>query len=239
MPKSYQCFKTGTVPLLEGKLEGEAWDLASWTDEFVDIEGDKKPLPRFKTRVKMLWDDEYFYVGAWMQEPHIWATLTEHDSVIFQDNDFEVFIDPDGDANRYFEFEINAFNTTWDLYLEKPYRDGGSADNSWEIPGMKHAVWLEGTVNDPSDEDEWWSVTLAFPWSAFAENGGMACPPRTGDVWRVNFSRVQWVLDVIDGKYVKRPGLKEDNWVWSPQGVIDMHQPEEWGFVEFLDSNPS
>jgi hypothetical protein len=44
---------------------------------------------------------------------------------------------------------------------------------------------------------------------------------------------VEWQVDVIDGKYVKKPGLREDNWVWTPQWVIDMHQPQMWGYVQF------
>lgn len=232
-PRRYECRRSQNLLVIDGCLDKEAWSIAAWTDEFVDIEGDLKPKPRYRTRAKMLWDESYFYVCAQMEEPHVWATLTEHDSVIFQDNDFEVFIDPDGDAERYFEFEINALNTTWDLYLPKAYRDGGSADNSWETDVLT-AVQIHGTLNDPSDIDQGWSVEIAFPWQCFAENAGMPCPPRPGDIWRVNFSRVEWLVDIIDGKYVKRAGLPEDNWVWSPQGVIDMHQPEQWGYVEFV-----
>ena len=88
----------------------------------------------------MLWDDTYLYVGALLEEPHVWGTLTKHDSVIFKDNDFEIFIDPDGDNHEYYEIEINALNTEWDLFLTKPYRDGGPAINEWEIPGLKTAV---------------------------------------------------------------------------------------------------
>ena len=231
MPLSYTCRHIHSEPEIDGNLEKAAWSIADWTSDFVDIEGDLKPKPQFRTRAKMLWDEKYFYVGAELEEPHLWATLTEHDSVIFQDNDFEVFIDPDGDAARYFEFEINAFNTTWDLFLAKAYRDGGSADNSWESYA-RTAVELRGTLNDPSDFDQGWSVEIAFPWECFTK-GGMPVPPRPGDVWRVNFSRVQWHLDIVEGHYQKRPGLPEDNWVWSPQGVIDMHQPEHWGYVEF------
>lgn len=232
LPKSYQCQRSPNSIDINGDIGKPDWDIAFWTDDFVDIEGELKPLPRFRTRAKMLWDDQFFYIAAEMEEPHVWATLTEHDSVIFQDNDFEVFIDPDGDAARYFEFEINALNTTWDLYLPKAYRDQGSADNSWETYA-KSAVRVQGTLNNPTDVDQGWTVEIAFPWECFAENAGMPCPPRPGDVWRVNFSRVQWVTDIVDGKYVKREGLKEDNWVWSPQGVVDMHQPEQWGYVEF------
>jgi hypothetical protein len=231
-PKAYLCLRAHHPFQIDGDLAKADWQLATWTDDFVDIEGELKPLPRLRTRAKMLWDDHYFYVAAEMEEPHVWATLTEHDSVIFQDNDFEVFIDPDGDSARYFEFEVNALNTTWDLFLPKAYRDGGSADNSWET-NAKSAVRVLGTLNDPSDVDESWTVEIAFPWTCFAENAGMPCPPRSGDVWRVNFSRVQWTTDVLEGRYVKRPDKSEDNWVWSPQGVIDMHHPEQWGFVEF------
>lgn len=230
-PKHYEC-RYGTPELL-GDISHPAWASADWTDDFVDIEGDLKPRPPFRTRAKMLWDEQCFYVAAELEEPHLWATLTEHDSVIFQDHDFEVFIDPDGDTLRYFEFEVNALGTTWDLYLAKPYRDSGSADNSWES-NARVAVSLRGTLNDPRDTDEGWSVEIAFPWECFAENAGMPCPPNPNDTWRVNFSRVNWHLDIVEGRYVKRPNTPEENWVWSPQGVIDMHQPEQWGFVHFV-----
>ena len=29
------------------------------------------------------------------------------------------------------------------------------------------------------------------------------------------------------------PNLPEDNWVWSPQGAINMHLPERWGRLRF------
>jgi len=62
-----------------------------------------------------------------------------------------------------------------------------------------------------------------------------------GDKWRINFSRVEWTYDVVDGKYVKRTdpktgkSLPENNWVWSPQGLVNMHFPEMWGFLLFSD----
>lgn len=253
-PKGYVCYQ-GT-PVLSGKMDDSAWANAPWTDVFVDIEGDVRPAPTWETRVKMLWDEEYFYVGAKLTEPHIWATLTEHDSVIFHDNDFEVFIDPDADNHQYYEYEINALGTDWDLRLVKPYRDGGPALNEWEIPGLKRAVHVEGTLNDPNDEDSWWGVEIAFPWSVLQEfntrkRGSGSRPPvplplehyrgfapDPGDQWRVNFSRVEWDVVVEGGKYVKVPGRPEHNWVWSPQYAIDMHRPELWGYVQFSHMPP-
>jgi hypothetical protein len=238
LPKGYVCYRAEESITIDGKLDERSWQAAPWTEAFVDIEGDLKPLPRFRTRAKMLWDDQHFYVAAHLEEPHVWGTLTEHDSVIFQDNDFEIFIDPDGDNHEYYEIEINALNTVWDLFLKKPYRDGGPAVNEWEIPGLQTAVHVEGTLNNPTDQDQFWSVEFAIPWKALAEFAHRPAPPRDGDQWRVNFSRVQWHHQVMDGKYLKVPKTPEDNWVWSPQGFIDMHRPEHWGYVQFSTARP-
>lgn len=231
-PKHYVCNRASSRIRIDGKLDDAAWKRAPWTDWFVDIKGGSMPKPRFRTRMKMLWDDEYLYVGANLEEPDVWATLTQHDSVIFHDNDFEVFLNPTGDTRNYFEFEINALNTGWDLFLPKPYNKGGKADNSWEIPGLLTAVAIEGTLNHPGGRDRGWSVELAFPWEAFRERSGKG-RPEPGTEWRMNFSRVEWQVRVSEGKYEKVPGLREDNWVWSPQGVVNMHVPERWGFVRF------
>jgi hypothetical protein len=231
-PERYTCPRAASVLKIDGRLDDAAWRTAPWTAVFVDIEGAAKPRPRFQTRAKMLWDDRYFYIGAELEEPHVWATLTEHDSVIFHDNDFEVFLNPSGDGRNYFEFEINALNTGWDLFLPKPYREGGKADNSWEIPGLQTAVAIDGTINHPGDVDRGWSVEIAIPWTAFASRAPVK-RPAPGDEWRVNFSRVEWQTEVHDGHYGKTPGKKEDNWVWSPQGLINMHVPDRWGYVRF------
>jgi hypothetical protein len=232
MPRQYSCPRVSGAVEVDGRLDDPAWRKAAWTADFVDIEGRAKPRPYFRTRAKMLWDDQFFYVGALMEEPHVWATLTAHDSVIFRDNDFEVFLNPSGDGLNYFEFEINALNTGWDLFLPRPYKKKGRADNAWEIPGLKTAVHVDGTLNDPRDRDRGWSVEIAFPWAAYASRAPVR-RPAPGESWRVNFSRVEWRVEVRDGRYVKLPGLRENNWVWSPQGVVDMHVPERWGFVRF------
>jgi hypothetical protein len=238
LPRGYVAYRATAPLVIDGRLDEAVWQPAPWTDTFIDIEGDAKPRPRLATRARMLWDDTYFYIGADLVEPHLWATLTEHDSVIFHDNDFEVFIDPNGDNHEYYELEINALGTTWDLLLPKPYKDDGKALNGWEIAGLKSAVHLDGTLNDPRDTDRGWSVELALPWKALGELARRPSPPRDGDQWRVNFSRVQWELDVAGGRYQKRPKVPEFNWVWSPQHVIDMHRPERWGYVQFSTAAP-
>ena len=238
-PKGYACGRAKVPIVVDGKLDDAAWRLAPWTDDFVDIEGSAKPLPRYRTRAKMTWDANYFYIAAELMEPHVQGTFTKHDSYIFhEDNDFEVFIDPDGDNHEYSELEINARNTVWDLLLEKPYRDGGPAIDAWEVPGLKTATHVVGTLNQPADRDESWTVEFAIPWKGFADRAHRPCPPVDGDRWRVNFSRVEWDFLIEGNAYQKPPDKPETNWVWSPQGVIDMHRPELWGDVLFSDASP-
>ncbi len=231
----YVAYRALGLLQIDGKLDEPSWQRAEWTEDFVDIEGARRPVPRFVTRAKMLWDDDYFYVAADLAEPQVWATLTERDATIYRDNDFEVFIDPDGDTHLYYEFEINAHGTEWDLLLAKPYRDGGPYLNAWDIGGLQTAVKVWGSINDPSDVDQGWSVEMAFPWKVLKEAWSQRSQPIAGQVWRVNFSRVQWEVEVEDGAYVKVEGRSADNWVWSPQGLVNMHFPEQWGFVQFAD----
>lgn len=239
VPRTYVAARRSAAITIDGRLDDPAWARAPWTEAFTDIEGDVRPAPRHLTRAKMLWDAEHWYIAAELEEPHLWATLRERDAVIYHDNDFELFADPDGDTHRYFELEINAFGTVWDLFLTKPYRDGGEAINAWDIAGLRSAVWLDGTINDARDRDRAWTVELAIPWAAFSDSGRTRVPPREGEVWRVNFSRVQWDLDVEGHGYRKRinpstgKARPEYNWVWSPQGAINMHMPELWGRVRF------
>ncbi len=241
-PEIYVARKASPAPQVDGDLDDPGWRAADWTSDFVDIRGDAHPAPRYRTRARMAWDDEYFYVGAELEEPHVWGSLTERDAVIYYDNDFEVFVDPDADTHLYYELEVNALNTVWDLMLIKPYRDGGPAIDAWDIAGLETAVAVRGTLNDPEDEDTGWTVEIAIPWNVLAEAAGRPAPPEPGDRWRVNFSRVQWRSEVEDGQYVKQldpesgEPLDEDNWVWSPQGRIAMHYPEMWGIVEFVDA---
>ncbi|OGD20070.1 MAG: carbohydrate-binding family 9-like protein [Candidatus Aminicenantes bacterium RBG_16_63_16] len=242
-PPHYVCYRTPAPLIMDGRLDEPAWKKAAWTEDFADIEGSLKPPPRFRTRAKLLWDSSYLYIGAELAEPDVWATLTARDSIIFQDNDFEVFIDTRGDTHTYYELELNALGTEWDLLLVRPYRDGGPAIHAWDIRGLKTRVLADGTLNNPADKDKGWTVEIALPLEILKEAADGKKPPAPGDRWRLNFSRVEYRVDVRDGRYekVKDPQtgqpLPEDNWTWAPQGVINIHYPEMWGYLQFSGRN--
>ena len=237
--RHYTCYRAEGPILADGLLNEPSWSMADWSDYFIDITGDPKLKPPLRTRVKMLWDDDCLYVAAELCEPDVWATIRQRDAVIFQDNDFEIFLDPDGNGLNYYEIEINAFGTIWDLLLTKPYRDHGTPVNSWDLKGLKSGVRINGSINDPSKTDSSWVVEMALPLAELMQGKNPGKKPADGVQWRINFSRVEWKTKVSGTSYEKLNDslsgnlLPEQNWVWSPMKVISMHLPERWGRLEF------
>ena len=221
-PRSYICYRTDGKLKIDGKLDESSWQKAPSTEEYEDISGAGFATPKYKTTSKMLWDDDYLYVGAILEEPNIVANLTQRDTIIYYDNDFEVFIDPDNDGHNYFEIEVNAKNVLFDLMLDKPYRVGGDFFLQWDCPGIQSAIYIDGTLNNPKDTDKMWSVEMAIPRQALTLSFNNLL--KAGNTWRINFSRVEWL---------KKP---EENWVWNATGRIDMHMPDRWGYLHFSDN---
>ena len=253
-PVIYVCRRAKGKFTPDGNINKPFWEDIPFTDDFVDISGKDFPKPRFRTRVKMCRDDENLYIAALLEGNEIWANITKRDSVMYYDNDFEVFIDPSSSTHNYMELEMNALNTQWDLMLTHPYRDGGRSVSCWDIKGVETFVHINGKLNDPSADNKSWSVEIKLPFAPLMETYSKEenppelercyparTAPKAGEFWRMNFSRVQWNVDTADGKYVKRTEngkpLPEDNWVWAPTGLIDIHCPDFWGFVFFADGD--
>ena len=126
----------------------------------------------------------------------------------------------------------------------------------WDDPGVKTAAKAVGCeVNDGSGTCKGWTLEIAFPLAAISLNNTNALPVKAGQKWRINFSRVEWKAHIEgsvtkhDRHYVlgdkagdgscdwpcpsgcaQNPG---DNWLWAPLGIVDVHQPERWGYLQF------
>lgn len=237
-PQHYVCQRSVGILTIDGKLDEQAWQKATPITHFVDISGEDFPAPRYPTEARMLWDDNYLYVAATLSDPHVWADLTERDAVVYYNNDFEVFIDPDGDAQNYFEIEVNALANVFDLSIARPYRapHGTFVQFQWNCPGLQVATRVDGTLNDASDTDKGWTVEMAIPRKALANDFGNVL--EAGKTLRLGFSRVEWKYETdSNGKYSRKRDesgkyLPEDNWTWGATGQIAMHMPERWGYVQ-------
>jgi len=258
-PPYYVTYKAegGTIKV-DGDLSEPAWQEVAWTTPNMDICGPNncsRGAPRFSTRQKVRWDDKFLYIAAELEEPQVWANNTQHDSVIFADNDYEVFISPDGTSHYYKEYEMNARNANWDLCLNKAYRDGGSENSSRVFPGsgfdelgagLHSATQVVGCQLNKPGPCRQWTAEVAMPLSAIVYNTTAQAPPTAGEYWRINFSRVEWKVKAVGDGYTLDgsckwpcPGGSDDNpgdnWVWAPTGAINVHMPEYWGYLQFAE----
>jgi hypothetical protein len=240
-PKSYTLYRATSPLNIDGKLEEKSWQDAPWTAYFVDIEGELKPSPAYKTRVKMLWDANYLYVAAEMEEPHLWANPQPEKDIIFRDNVFKIFIDPDNNVHDDFEIQINPQNKMLFLIMNKPYRDSGTPVTGWSPIGYKSGVKLLGTINNSEDKDEGWIAEIAIPLSALKYD---PLNSKQNTNLRINFLRTNFDFNVNDGVYSKAldnsgKALPPHYSCFTPQGIINMHYPERWAYTVFSDKAPS
>lgn len=150
----YTCLRVRRPPAVDGRLQDAAWRKAPRSPRFVDMVTGR---PGFlDTRAAALWDDECLYISFWIDEPSIEAHLTRRDSLIFQENDVEVFIDG-GDC--YYEFEINALGTIYEVFFiwQDAYRRGGRFDLPEFDLHSGQALSFGGNY-DRSGDSFWWGT---------------------------------------------------------------------------------
>lgn len=238
-PESYSSVLAKKAIVIDGDINDEAWKEQDWTSDFVNINGRQEEGATQRTRTKIAWDSKCLYIAAELEEAHIWAKNGKRDTDIFHENCFEVFIDISGDGHNYFEFQINANAVATDIYLPRPYRNYKRTDLGWDLHDTLYAVKVYGTVNDPSDIDEKWTVEIAFPWALFEEAIGDSILLGEVKQIRANFARVQWELDIKKGNYhrIEKGAKKHPSYyTWTPQGRVNLHQPETWGYLCLSES---
>lgn len=108
----YTAHRTEQAIEVDGRLDEEEWKSAPRSPRFRDLIRGTDAI--HDTRAAVLWDDEYLYIGFWIEEPFVRAKFTERDQPIYQDNDVEVFI---AGSDAYYEFEINAHGTIYEGFF--------------------------------------------------------------------------------------------------------------------------
>lgn len=201
------------------KIEGSIGLAAlPWVTSFADIRGTEFGTST-TVSARLGWSDHALHVQAQIADRHHWANQTVHDSDVFEDNCFELFLDPDCDGHNYLEWEVNSLGTTLDLRMDRPYIFGGTRDDSWEVPGLKLDVQSDGHGS--------WQFTAVFPWA------DLGVKPEPGDVWLANLMRVEHPT-LGDG--VIDPSGETRYWVAQPTGVVDIHRPAQWATLHFVDT---
>lgn len=213
------------VPKLSGpvKIDGElneaVWSRAAVLSPFQKNDGSG---PGSEATVVRLWyDDQALYLAWTCTDSEIQATFTARDSKFWEEEVAEFFITPQ-DLTRYFELQWNPLGGVFDAIITNELDAQGlskkfTGDWNYTARGMKSAVKLRGTPNNPADRDELWQVEVVVP---FADLGVPA--PRAKDVWRGNFYR-----------FNRATGKPPELLSWSPTRLPGFHQPSRFGFLEF------
>ena len=121
----YSCHRTPHKIEVDGRLDKPAWREAPKSHCFVDL---VSGVPGFlDTRMASLWDDENLYVAFWVDEPNVRARLAKRDSLVWTENDVEIFI---GGEDCYYEFQINALGTIYEVFYigQDVLKKGGRFD---------------------------------------------------------------------------------------------------------------
>jgi len=180
--------------------------------------------PISKTEAGLLWSRSYLYVCFKAYDKDVFARNTERDSVTCRDDVLEVFFKPLAQKDTYYNFEINALNTVYDAC--NPRQGAGGHDRwcMWDCKGLKSAVYIKGTINDPTDVDEYWMLQVGVPFSEL-DLGGKVCP-ESGDQWRFHLSRYDYSV------YLPGDGTELSS--SAKLTKVDFHYIDDWGTLEFV-----
>ena len=215
----YHCHRATTAIVIDGRLNDPAWRAAEIATRFTDLFQKQRPVTQ-QTRVRLLWDEEYLYAAFSAVDNNAWATKMERDAPLWEEEVVELYLDPDGDARDYLEYEVNPLGALIDLLI--PYA-GAQAEwqkcARWNCAGIQAAARVFGQVADRTQRDHGWAAELAVPLSALPPQQGV--PPRPGVVWRAQFFRID--------RPVGEPDPRCSSWNDTPL----FHLPERFGQVVF------
>lgn len=224
--REYIVKKTATSPVIDGNLDEQAWQNAVLTESFVIYQ--TGAATQLNTQCKLLWDDNYLYIGFICEDPDVWATLENRDDHLWNGEVVEILCDPDDDELDYFEVQVNPLGTLLDLFLDKAYYAGGTADLGLTFDSLKAGIWVEGTLNNPDDTDILWQCEVALP---FAEIAFMApslhFPPINGEYWRILLTRYD---------YERGGDQTVEVSSWNQTDSRGFHVPSKFGKIIFSDS---
>jgi hypothetical protein len=141
--KEIECRRATGKITLDGKLDEADWKNAALVPEFSTGGGPA----RSKTRAKLLWDDEYIYLAAEMDDVDLYGDVKKRNGMTWSNDVIELFLKPSETSTIYYEFQVNPLNTPLELLFPSRGAGGFNRFASVKRLGMQSAVKLDGTLN--------------------------------------------------------------------------------------------
>ena len=124
-----------TPPVLDGKTDDPAWQNAQVIDQFLQYEPKNGIETRFKTEVRVTYDDKYIYILGRMYDPapdSIVSLLSRRD-VRTASEQLKVVIDSYHDRRTGFEFCVNPAGVKRDYYVYDDNNEDPTWDGVWDV----------------------------------------------------------------------------------------------------------
>jgi hypothetical protein len=189
---AFECRWTDAPIKITGKGTDPAWKNAQTIDNFY-VPWLEKPRPaKTKTKAKLLWDREYIYFFADMEDADLYADIKEHNGMLWYNDVFELFFKPSDDKPGYYEFQVNAAGAVLDLFMPRRGAGGYERFKNETKFHVDAKVNLCGTLNNWTDKDDGWSVEGKIPWTDFVKTGGR---PERGEKWKFALCRYDYSVD--------------------------------------------
>jgi hypothetical protein len=214
------CVRIDKPIKVDGLLDEAAWQKADVLDFYVP---ETHNAPLSKTEGRLLWDSKYLYVGLKAYDRDIWSYHKNRDDPTCYEDVLEVFFKTDPEKEPYYNFEINALNTVYDAFNIRRGKAGGDYRwKQWNCPGLKSAVSIKGTLNNCEDEDEYWILEVAIPFSGLPTLKGRV--PVPGETWLLNLARYDYSIYLPEGVELSS---------CARLSKVDFHRSEEWLNLRF------
>ena len=220
---SFECRWAASPPIIDGRADEAVWQQAAVVDRFAQSWLAGAPAAKQGTRVRLLWDREYIYFFAEMDDTDVTAEVREHDGPLWRNDVFEIFLKPSEQHAGYYEFEVNPFEAVFDAFFPTPESRRDPAQIRRDRFHVEAKVVVHGTLNNSTDRDTGWSVEGRIPWSDLNATGGRPAP---GETWGVNLARV-------DGKDSATELSSA-----APLTQPSFHRTEEYASLLFVGPTP-
>jgi hypothetical protein len=190
--------------VIDGLLDDPAWDAAGAIFRTQATRDDRA------VAIRMMHNDAGLFLAADVQDFNIWADGVGAGAgnrwEVEQDDSVTFYFDPDNSRDLLLQPSDRALGVNLGLPTDPVNRADGGPVRRWKWvrgdgaggapdaipggdlpPGAAYASHVRGTVNNPADIDQGWSVEIFIPWSAL----GMAGPPPHGHTFGINFEMIQ------------------------------------------------
>ena len=169
--KSFEIRRAHSQPVIDGRLDDDAWRDAAYVDDFHQTAPSDGAQPTERTIVRVTYDDEFLYIAADLRDSDpqaIRATQLVQGKMFFSDDRFWVTLDSFNNKRNDYFFQVNANGVRREALRENNARFIEEWAAIWHAESAMHA--------------DGWATEIAIPFKS------ISFAPES-ETWGINFGR--------------------------------------------------